>query len=67
MVMKAKEFRNLGYSFRSGFEAGLQMNFGKEKEMKETNLQHYKEELKKMFNENYNEPGKIVFKIKKRN
>lgn len=33
--------------------------------MKETNLQHYKEELKKMFNENYNEPGNIVFKIKK--
>lgn len=37
----------------------------KEKEMKETNLQHYKEELKKMFNENYTEPGNIVFKIKK--
>lgn len=37
----------------------------KEKKMKETNLQHYKEELKKMFNENYDEPGKIVFKIKK--
>lgn len=33
--------------------------------MKETNLQHYKEELKKMFNENYTEPGNIVFKIKK--
>lgn len=37
----------------------------KEKKMKETNLQHYKEELKKMFNENYTEPGNIVFKIKK--
>lgn len=37
----------------------------KEKKMKETNLQHYKEELKKMFNENYTKPGNIVFKIKK--
>lgn len=33
--------------------------------MKETNLEHYKEELKKIFNENYTEPGNIVFKIKK--
>lgn len=63
MVMKAKEFRNLGYSFRSGFEAGLQMNFGKEKDMKETNLQHYKEELKAIFNEYYKEPSEIIREI----
>ena len=37
----------------------------KEKEMKETNLEHYKEQLKKIFNENYREPGNILFKIKK--
>lgn len=37
-----------------------------EKEMKETNLQHYKEELKKMFNENYKEPGNIIFEIRKK-
>lgn len=33
--------------------------------MKETNLEHYKKELKKIFNENYKEPGNILFKIKK--
>lgn len=33
--------------------------------MKETNLKHYKEQLKKIFNENYREPGNILFKIKK--
>lgn len=33
--------------------------------MKETNLEHYKEELKKIFNENYRELGNILFKIKK--
>lgn len=33
--------------------------------MKETNLEHYKEELKKIFNENFREPGNILFKIKK--
>lgn len=34
--------------------------------MKETNLQHYKKELKKMFNENYKEPGNIIFEIRKK-
>lgn len=34
--------------------------------MSETNLQHYKEELKKMFNENYKEPGNIIFEIRKK-
>lgn len=34
--------------------------------MKETNLQHYKEELKKIFNENYKEPGNIIFEIRKK-
>ena len=34
-----------------------------EKDMKETNLQHYKEELKKMFNEYYEEPSKIIREI----
>nr|DAH27181.1 MAG TPA: hypothetical protein [Caudoviricetes sp.] len=62
--MKAKEFRNLGYSFRSGFEAGLQMNFGKEKDMKETNLQHYKEQLKGIFNKHYTEPKEMIKAIK---
>lgn len=35
----------------------------KEKEMKETNLQHYKEELKTIFNEYYKEPSKIIREI----
>jgi hypothetical protein len=34
--------------------------------MKETNLQHYKKELKKMFNENYKDPGNIIFEIRKK-
>lgn len=34
-----------------------------EKEMKETNLQHYKEELKAIFNEHYEEPSKIIREI----
>ena len=33
--------------------------------MTKTNLEHYKKELKKIFNENYKEPGNILFKIKK--
>lgn len=37
----------------------------KEKDMEETNLQHYKEQLKTIFNENFREPGNILFKIKK--
>lgn len=36
----------------------------KEKKMKETNLQHYKEELKKIFNEEYRNPNKMVDRIK---
>lgn len=39
------------------------MNFGKEKDMKETNLQHYKEELKAIFNEYYKEPSEIIREI----
>lgn len=35
----------------------------KEKKMKETNLQHYKEELKTIFNEYYKEPSKIIREI----
>lgn len=36
----------------------------KEKKMKETNLQHYKEELKKIFNEDYEYPSVIHDKIR---
>ena len=36
----------------------------KEKEMKETNLQHYKEELKKIYNEDYKYPSIIHDKIR---
>lgn len=32
--------------------------------MKETNLEHYKEELKKMFNEHYKEPSVMFSKIR---
>lgn len=38
----------------------------KENKMSETNLEHYKKELKKMFNENYKEPGNIIFEIRKK-
>ena len=64
--MKAKEFRNLGYSFRSGFEAGLQMNFGKEKEMKETNLEHYKEQLKKILLFHFDSPRAVIKLIREK-
>ena len=64
--MKAKEIRNLGYSFRSGLEAGLQMNFGKEKDMKETNLEHYKKELKEIYTFNYDNPRGVIKKIEER-
>lgn len=37
-----------------------------EKEMKETNLQHYKEELKAIFNEHYEEPSEIIREINAR-
>lgn len=36
----------------------------KEKDMKETNLQHYKEELKKIYNEDYKYPSIIHDKIR---
>lgn len=36
----------------------------KEKDMKETNLQHYKEELKKIYNEDYEYPSIIHDKIR---
>lgn len=62
--MKAKEFRKLGYSLRSGLEDGLQMNFEKEKDMKETNLQHYKNQLKTIFNEHYKDPKTIIKEFK---
>lgn len=36
----------------------------KEKDMEETNLQHYKEQLKTIFNEYYDEPSEIIREIK---
>ena len=36
----------------------------KEKDMKETNLEHYKKELKEIFNEYYDEPSEINREIK---
>ena len=62
--MKAKEFRKLGYSLRRGLEDGLQMNFEKEKDMKETNLQHYKEDLKEIVKFNFNNPRGVIRKIR---
>lgn len=62
--MKAKEFRKLGYSLRSGLEAGLQMNSEKEKDMKETNLQHYKEDLKEIVKFNFDNPRGVIRKIR---
>ena len=64
--MKAKEFRKLGYSLRSGLEDGLQMNFEKEKEMKETNLQHYKEDLKEILKFNFDNPRGTIRKIREK-
>ena len=60
-----KPFKIGGWKIRSCEYGAYCAWMKEEKEMKETNLQHYKEELKKMFNENYKEPGNIVFKIKK--
>ena len=60
-----KPFKIGGWEIRSCEYGAYCAWMKEEKEMKETNLQHYKEELKKMFNENYKEPGNIVFKIKK--
>lgn len=62
--MKAKEFRKLGYSLRRGLEDGLQMNFEKEKDMKETDLEHYKEDLKEIIKLNFDNPRNIVKKIR---
>ena len=64
--MNAEEFRKLGYSLRSGLEAGLQINFEKEKEMKETNLQHYKKDLKGILSFTYSSPTDIIEQIEKR-
>ena len=36
----------------------------KEKDMKETNLEHYKAELKEIFNKHYEEPKEIIKGIK---
>lgn len=64
--MKAKEFRKLGYSLRSGLEDGLQMNFEKEKDMKETNLQHYKEDLKEILKFHFDSPRYVIKLIRKK-
>lgn len=64
--MKAKEFRKLGYSLRSGLEDGLQMNFEKEKDMKETNLQHYKEDLKEILKLHFDSPRYVIKLIGKK-
>lgn len=65
-MLTIKPFKIGGYEIRP-CEYGAYCAWVKEeKEMKETNLQHYKEELKKMFNENYKEPGNIIFEIRKK-
>ena len=58
-----KPFKIGGWEIRS-CEYGAYCAWVKEeKEMKETNLQHYKEELKAIFNEHYEEPSKIIREI----
>lgn len=62
--LKIKPFKIGGWEMRSD-EYGTYFAWVKEeKEMKETNLQHYKEELKKIYNEDYKYPSIIHDKIR---
>ena len=55
-----KPFKIGGWKIRSCEYGAYCAWMKEEKEMKETNLQHYKEELKAIFNEYYEEPSKII-------
>ena len=62
-LLEIKPFKIGGYEIRP-CEYGAYCVFVKEeKDMKETNLQHYKEELKAIFNEYYKEPSEIIREI----
>lgn len=61
-----KPFKIGGWEIRSCEYGAYCAWMKEEKEMKETNLEHYKKELKKMFNENYKEHGNIIFEIRKK-
>lgn len=62
-LLEIKPFKIGGYEIRP-CEYGAYCAWVKEeKEMKETNLQHYKEELKAIFNEYYKDPSKIIREI----
>lgn len=63
--LEIKPFIIGGYEIRTCKYGAYCAWVKEEKDMKETNLEHYKEELKKIFNENCREPGNILFKIKK--
>lgn len=61
--LTVKPFKIGGYEMRS-CENGTYFAWVKEeKEMKETNLQHYKEQLKEIYNEHYDEPSDILDEI----
>lgn len=61
-----KPFKIGGWEIRSCEYGAYCAWMKEEKEMKETNLQHYKEELKKIFNEYYKEPSEIIREINAR-
>lgn len=62
-MLTIKPFKIGGYEIRP-CEYGAYCAWVKEeKDMKETNLQHYKEELKAIFNEYYKEPSEIIREI----
>ena len=61
--LTVKPFTIGGYEIRPCEYGAYCVLTKEEKEMKETNLQHYKEELKAIFNEHYEEPSKIIREI----
>lgn len=63
-LLEIKPFTIGGYEIRT-CKYGAYCAFVKEeKEMKETNLEHYKEQLKTIFNEYYEEPRTIIKEFK---
>lgn len=62
-LLEIKPFKIGGYEIRPCEYGAYCVLVKEEKEMKETNLQHYKEELKAIFNEYYKEPSEIIREI----
>lgn len=62
--LEIKPFIIGGYEIRTCKYGAYCAWVKEEKDMKETNLEHYKEELKEIFNKHYEEPKEIIKGIK---